>query len=132
MKRGSLPEKQTVGRDEHHQQKYPEQQAPENQLLFDRQKRLVRHFPEFVCQPGLFHGRFFHTCGGLTPWKKIQEIANPIQMMKPNRHSIYTSARRPIPSSHSLRKFETSPMVKNVITKKIPRKTPAWAMAALA
>ena len=37
-----------------------------------------------------------------------------------------------MPSSHSLAKFESTPMVKKVITKKMPRKTLASPIAALA
>ena len=36
-----------------------------------------------------------------------------------------------MPASQSLRKFETTPMVKNVITKKMPRKMLASATPAL-
>ena len=40
----------------------------------------------------------------------------PIQMMKPNRHTMYTTASRPMPSSFSLWKLETRPMLKKVST----------------
>ena len=42
-------------------------------------------------------------------------------MTKPNSDSTYTAASRPIPSSHSLRKLDITPIVKNVMTKKMPR-----------
>ena len=52
--------------------------------------------------------------GGLTPAKKISEIASPTQITNPNRHRRYTAANRPIPSSQSFRKLLMTPIVKNV------------------
>src|SRR5208337_1020774 len=67
--------------------------------------------------------------GGRMPWKKIHEIASATQITNPKRQTTYTTANRPMPSSHSLRKLETTPMVKKVMTKKMLRNTLACAMA---
>ena len=52
-------------------------------------------------------------------------------MIKPKRQSRYTAASRAMPASHSLRKLETTPMVKKVIVKKMPRKMLASPTDAL-
>src|SRR6266550_2832561 len=68
--------------------------------------------------------------GGFTPAKKMNDMASPTQMTKPNSESRYTAASRPMPSSRSLRKLLITPIVKKVMTKKIPRKAFASPMAA--
>ena len=56
------------------------------------------------------------------PWKNAHEMNSPSQMMNPNRHTTYTMASLPMPSSMSLRKLETMPMEKKVSRKKMVRK----------
>src|SRR5207248_2715437 len=94
------------------------------------QQRLVGDFCKFLAE-SIFSGRprwlFGHryppTTGGVIPWKKIHEIARPIQIMKPNRLTTYTTASRPMPSSQSFLKLAASPIEKNVMTKKSVRNT---------
>ena len=52
------------------------------------------------------------------PWKNSHEMNRPSQMMKPKRHTTYTMASLPMPSSMSLWKLDTIPMVKKVSVKK--------------
>src|SRR3954469_2832481 len=113
--------------DEDHEQRDPQGEAPADQLLLDRKQRLVRHLPPCITDFLLFvHG----ARGGLTPAKKRKEIASPTQITKPKRDRAYTAASRPMPSSQSLRKSDITPMVKNVMTKKMPRNAFASFIAA--
>ena len=56
------------------------------------------------------------------PWKNSHEMNRPSQMMKPKRHTTYTMASLPMPSSISLWKLDTIPMVKKVRVKKMVRR----------
>src|SRR5690606_773667 len=73
------------------QQRESEADAPTDELLLDRQERLVVHsflrFGDLCTHDVDSSAPRSHdpASGGLIPEKNNQEITNPIQMMKPNR-----------------------------------------------
>src|SRR5881394_969117 len=95
--------KEGVAQPDQQSQKHDaEDQTAGNQFFLDGQERLILHLLQLVRKFWLVrHGTYPVARGGLTPWKNSHEMARPIQMMNPKRHTTETAARRPIPSSRS-------------------------------